>query len=208
MVYFLGVFRPSLCHRGTLNTAPSTEVRLKTLNSKTITPTGGYHSPTTLTGMIWTPAWRQPLNTTPSTEVRLKTLNSNSITPTGGNHSPTMLTGMIWTPAWRQPLGPIKVGRTSLRAAPAPQAMITPFVSGISPLAVTVLVPPIPRLLLLPCQKPRLPALLPVVILWPAQHERAGKCFVFTRCRRVDPRASGPPAGPPEPKTCSNCNTY
>ena len=59
---FLVVFRPSLYHRGTLNTTPLTKVRLKTtLNSKIITPTGGYHPPTTLTGMIWTPAWRQLL---------------------------------------------------------------------------------------------------------------------------------------------------
>ena len=105
---------------------------------------------------------------------------------------------MIWTPAWRQLLRPIK-GRTSLRPAPAPRATITSFVSGISPLVLAVLVVPVPRLLLLlPCQKLRLPDLLPLVILWPAQHEL--ESVSFTHRRRAELPASGPRAGPPEAK--------
>ena len=70
------------------------------------------------------------LNATPPTEVLKKTSNASLI-----NHSPTTRTGVLdtpacWIPAWRQLLHPIKVGRTSQRPAPAPQATITSVVAG------------------------------------------------------------------------------
>ena len=81
------------------------------------------------------------------------------------------------TPAWRQPLRPIKVGRTSLRPAPAPRPHHVGYFSS-SPLTLPVLVLSVsrPLLPLLLCPKPRLPACVKVAILWPITEPAACRC--------------------------------
>ena len=120
--------------------------------------------------------------------MRLKTASTSKlVTPRINStyHALTTRTGMdtsMEATASLYQSGPskFKAPNPSVRAAPLLRATTTSFISGISSLALPVLVLPVPRLLvlfLLLCPKPRQPAPVPAVVQWPTTELVANRCM-------------------------------